>query len=354
MKGPSGNGPKSDRGVCSTSARDAAYVRKGLFLAALTGVIFSLDGPILKQGLVKEPFSIPEFWLLAPLFAAGCHDISAACLSLVLNVAQGKGREVFRTFCSKPGKFCIMGAFMGAPLGMGGYLMGISLAGPAYALPISTLYPAIAAVLARFFLKERISARAMCGLALCVAGAFTVGWSAPQGGVGGQAFYLGLGFAFLAAFGWASEGVCVTAGMDFIEPVVALNVYQIVSSLLYVLVIVPAAFVLLERTRPGLDAVGLLMQAFASPGLPFCIAAGLVGCISYRCWYTAMNITGVCRAMALNVTYALWGILFSALFTNVTVTRNLVAGAVVIVAGIVLVVMQGKSGTALRQAQEGR
>ena len=161
MKGPSGNGPKSDRGACSTSARDAAYVRKGLFLAALTGVIFSLDGPILKQGLVKEPFSIPEFWLLAPLFAAGCHDISAACLSLVLNVAQGKGREVFRTFCSKPGRYCVIGAFMGAPLGMGGYLMGISLAGPAYALPISTLYPAIAAVLARFFLKERISARAM-------------------------------------------------------------------------------------------------------------------------------------------------------------------------------------------------
>jgi len=186
-----------------------------------------------------------------------------------------------------------------------------------------------------------------------VAGAFTVGWSAPQGGVGGQAFYLGLGFAFLAAFGWASEGVCVTAGMDFIEPVVALNVYQIVSSLLYMLVIVPAAFVLLGRTQPGLDAADLLALALASPGLPFCIAAGLVGCVSYRCWYTAMNMTGVCRAMALNVTYALWGILFSALFTNVTVTRNLVAGAVVIVAGIVLVVMQGKGGTALRQTQEG-
>ena len=354
MKGPTGNGPNGDRGACSTSARDVAYVRKGLLLAALTGIIFSLDGPILKQGLEKAPFNMPEFWLLAPLFAAGCHDISAACLSLVLNVAQGKGREVLRTFCSKPGRFCVLGAFMGAPLGMGGYLMGISLAGPAYALPISTLYPAIAAVLARVFLKERISARALCGLVLCVAGAFTVGWSAPQGGVGGHAFYLGLGFAFLAAFGWAAEGVCVTAGMDFIEPAVALNVYQIVSSLLYVLVIVPAAYMLMAHDQPGVDAVELLTQALASPGLPFCAAAGLVGCVSYRCWYTAMNMTGVSRAMALNVTYALWGILFSALFTNVTVSRNLVAGAVVIVAGIVLVVMQGKSGAALRHAQEAR
>lgn len=352
MKSPFGNSPKHGNSSRSAAARDAAYVRKGLFLAALTGVIFSLDGPILEQGLIKEPFSMPEFWLLAPLFAAGCHDISAACLSLILNISQGKGREVLRTFCSKPGRFCILGALMGAPLGMGGYLMGISLAGPAYALPISTLYPAIAAVLARFFLKERISTRALCGLVLCVAGAFTVGWSAPQGAVGGQAFYLGIGFAFIAAFGWAAEGVCVTAGMDFIEPVVALNVYQIVSSLLYTLIIVPTAFLLVSRSNPGLDAFALLGQGITSPGLPFCIAAGCVGCVSYRCWYTAMNMTGVCRAMALNVTYALWGILFSALFTNVTVTRNLVVGAVVIVAGIVLVVLKGQGGTPLRYAKE--
>ena len=45
---------------------------------------------------------------------------------------------------------------------------------------------------------------------------------------GGGAFYLGIAFAFLAAFGWAAEGVCVTSGMDFIEPAVALNIYQIV------------------------------------------------------------------------------------------------------------------------------
>ena len=306
MKGPSGNGPKSDRGACSTSARDAAYVRKGLFLAALTGVIFSLDGPILKQGLVKEPFSIPEFWLLAPLFAAGCHDISAACLSLVLNVAQGKGREVFRTFCSKPGRYCVMGAFMGAPLGMGGYLMGISLAGPAYALPISTLYPAIAAVLARFFLKERISARAMCGLVLCVAGAFTVGWSAPQGGVGGQAFYLGLGFAFLAAFGWGLEGCVGGYATSMIDPEIGITIRQLTSALTNLLVLVPLfAFI------GGDSAFGMIRTVFTDvDAMPWFIVAGFGAYFAFMLWYKGNAMCGTALGMSCNGAFSFWGPFF--------------------------------------------
>ncbi|MEG6592589.1 hypothetical protein V6C16_06365, partial [Desulfovibrio sp. 1188_IL3213] len=35
------------------------------------------------------------------------------------------------------------------------------------------------------------------------------------------------------ARGWAAEGVCAASGMDFIEPGIALNVYQLVSAALY-------------------------------------------------------------------------------------------------------------------------
>ena len=80
---------------------------------------------------------------------------------------------------------------------------------------------------------------------------------APEG-AGGGLFYLGIAFAFLAAFGWAAEGVCVTSGMDFIEPAVALNVYQIVSSLLYAGIIVPLALWHLSASAPGCDIPGLL------------------------------------------------------------------------------------------------
>ena len=244
---------------------------------------------------------------------------------------------MIRTLRSKAGRACIWGALLGAPLGMGGYLMALSMAGPAYVLPITSLYPAVAALLALVFLKERVSLRAWGGLALCVIGAIAIGYTPPEG-AGGGLFYLGIAFAFLAAFGWAAEGVCVTSGMDFIEPAVALNVYQIVSSLLYAGIIVPLALWHLSASAPGCDIPGLLVRAFSSPGVGCFALAGVVGCISYRCWYKAMNMAGVSRAMALNITYALWGVLFGALFTDVEITRSLVIGAAAIFVGMFLVI----------------
>ena len=237
--------------------KELRYAKKGLALALMSGMIWSSDGLILGKGLAEEPFGSPALWLFAPLLAAGLHDFCAACLSLAINGAQGKGREVIRTLRSKAGRACIWGALLGAPLGMGGYLMALSMAGPAYVLPITSLYPAIAALLALVFLKEHVSLRAWGGLALCVIGAIAIGYTPPEG-AGGGLFYLGIAFAFLAAFGWAAEGVCVTSGMDFIEPAVALNVYQIVSSLLYAGIIVPLALWHLSASAPGCDIPGLL------------------------------------------------------------------------------------------------
>lgn len=42
--------------------------------------------------------------------------------------------------------------------------------------------------------------------------------------------------------------------------------------------------------------------------------------------------------MALNITYALWGVLFGALFTDVEITRSLVIGAAAIFVGMFLVI----------------
>ncbi|MFR4118238.1 MAG: EamA family transporter [Bilophila wadsworthia] len=160
--------------------KELRYAKKGLALALMSGMIWSSDGLILGKGLAEEPFGSPALWLFAPLLAAGLHDFCAACLSLAINGAQGKGREVIRTLRSKAGRACIWGALLGAPLGMGGYLMALSMAGPAYVLPITSLYPAIAALLALVFLKEHVSLRAW-GLALCVIGAIAIGYTLPEG-----------------------------------------------------------------------------------------------------------------------------------------------------------------------------
>lgn len=343
-----GAGGMADRLARARGKKELAYAKKGLVLALLSGMIWSLDGLTLGKGLAHEPFNLPVVWMLAPLLAAGVHDLCAALFNLALNSAQGRGREVFRTLFSRPGRFCLLGALFGAPLGMGGYLMAVSLAGPAYTLPITSLYPAMAAVLAAVFLKERISRRAWAGLALCVMGGIVIGYTPPESGGGSAYFYLGIAFAFLAAFGWAAEGVCVTSGMDFVEPAVALNLYQLTSAVLYACLIVPGVILYMSVSDAGFSAGAFLAQAFGSAGLPFVILAGIIGCTSYRCWYKAMNMTGVSRAMALNITYSLWGVLFSALFTDIEITRNLVAGSVIIFVGMFLVIGNPKDIVNLR------
>lgn len=329
------------------SEKELAFAKKGLVFGALSGFVWAVASVLLLgQGITRAPYTQPEFWILGPLLAAGIHDFFAAITGFLINCARGQGREVWRTFVNKAGRYCLLGALFGSPLGMGGYLLGMSLAGPAYVLPITSLYPAIAAVLALFFLKERISRRAWIGLFACVVGAFIINYAPPESGPSDY-FYLGMIFACISAFGWAAEGVLVTSSMDFVEPGVALNVYQITSSFLYAFIIIPLA---LQFTLPeGVPAMQSLASLFDSSAVWLIAAAGVVGCVGYCLWYKALNMTGVSRAMALNITYALWGVILSAVFLDVEITVSLVLGALVIFGGMVLVIGNPKDIVNLRK-----
>ena len=323
-----------------------AYAKKGFALALLSGLIFSLDGFLAGLSRSHSPFNDMKLLLLVPMLCAGVHDFCAAVVTTTLNWRAGRLREVGRSIVSKPGRYVLAGALLGSIFGMGGYMAAIQMAGPAYVLPITSLYPAAGAVLAVLVLKERISMRAWAGLALCVCGAILIGYTRPAGETG-DLFYWGLLFAALAAVGWGSEGVLATSGMDFIEPVVALNIYHIVSTTLYLLVIIPLGLVIL---LPEGGTLQTLRDFAHSPGLLFVAGSGVMGALSYRCWYKALNMTGVRRAMALNITSAFWGIALSGIFTDIDVTTTLVVGAAVIFGGMFLVIGNPKDLINLRCA----
>ena len=119
-----------------------------------------------------------------------------------------------------------------------------------------------------------------------------------------------------------------------------------VTTALYLIIFIPTACLLFPAEQAGF---ALLTEFAASKGLGFIALAGGLGAIAYRCWYISMTLTGVSRAMALNITYALWGILLSALFTDVEITQTLVVGAVTIFAGMFLVIGNPKDMFTLRQ-----
>lgn len=335
------------RAAAIREKNDLVFAKKGLVLGIIGGITWAISSVFLLGIGVKSPeFTKPEFWLLAPFAAAGLHDFCGALTSLAVNTFRGQVKEIPRTLANKSGRLCMLGGFLGAPFGMGGYLMAVSLADPAYVLPITSLYPAFAAILAMVFLKEKIIRRAWIGLFGCILGVFVISFVAPSTGIT-EYFYLGLLFAVIAACGWACEGVVVTSGMDFVEPGIALNIYQMTSTSLYWLVLIPlAAHFTLPETISYSEAIFTLLS---SDTLYLIMSAGCCGAVSYMCWYKAMNTTGVSRAMALNITYALWGVVFSSVFLDTEITLNLIAGAVMIFLGMVLVIGNPKDIINLRQ-----
>ncbi|NDV18332.1 EamA family transporter [Pseudodesulfovibrio sp. JC047] len=316
--------------------QDVAFAKKGLIFAVFSGMSWGLNGVILSLAFGAAVFLNEEYWLLAPLTVGALHDTFSALWLLIFNASTGRLRELGRTLRSKSARPVIIGALFGGPIAMSSYMLGVKFAGPAYVMPITALYPAVASVFASIYLKEKICPRAWFGLVLCIVGGVIIGYTPPEGSLGTE-FYLGIGFACIATFGWGTEGVLATSGMDLLDPAVALNVRQLTSSTVYLLVVLPLAggHMLLV---PGLmDSIGWVFPV-----------AALTGAFSYVCWYRAMNMTGVSRAMAINITYSLWGIFFSAVFTDVEITANIIIGALVITTGMLLVVGNPKEMTSLR------
>lgn len=338
--------PDNTSGTQNQQEKAVAYAKKGALLAILSGIIFSFNSIVLKHSEGFYPFNCNELMLLVPFICVGVHDFTASLFVTWRNFKGGYMPELRRSLLSKPGRRVILGACIGSICGMGGYMTALRFIDPAYVLPITSLYPAVAAVLAVFVLKERISTRAWLGLGFCVFGAVVIGYSPPNVEVNSHLFYWGLFFAVLASVGWGAEGVCATSGMDFILPPLALNIYYMVSSFLYLCIFIPLMSCIV---LPQAGGWSILADFASSKGILFIMLGGLIGTFSYLAWYRAMNMTGVSRAMALNISYALWGLLFSIVFTDTTVTGNLIIGAIVIFVGMFLVIGNPKDMLDLRK-----
>lgn len=307
-----------------------SFERKGTIAGIISGGAFGLNSVVLGIALTLVPF-VGVGALVAPLVAAGLNDGLAGVWLLIYNIKQGRGKEIIRSFNTKPGKIVCLAAIMGGPIANAAYLIAIKDASAAYALPISALFPVFGAILARIFLKQKVSLRIAVGMVLCVIGAGVIGYAPPQGDL--PHFYEGILFALIAAFGWAAEGTLSTFGTAVIDPKMAINIREFMSGIVFLIVVMPliGGFAVYFRVFMHLNA--FIMIAIAA----------LTGAVTFLSWYKSNSMCGVAKGMALNGTYALWGILFSFLLglahlTNgVQLTVTLIIGAIVITIGAVLV-----------------
>ena len=72
------------------------------------------------------------------------------------------------------------------------------------------------------------------------------------------------------------------------------------------------------------------------------LVAGAIGGYSYATWYRAISKIGVARAMTLNITYAMWGILLAWMIQQTSASPFALAGCVVVVGGACLTILSGR------------
>jgi drug/metabolite transporter (DMT)-like permease len=266
-----------------------------------------------------------------PLAAACMNDTLAGLWLLIYNGGAGRFQEIMRSLKTFPGLMVCVAALLGGPIANGGYLLGISMAGPAYALTITALYPLVGTILSRIFLKQEIVPRVWVGMLLSVIGAIVISDVQPEG-QNSSNFYLGILFASLAALGWGAEAVLAVFGMSMIDPKIAINIRELVSGT------VMAIFIL-----PIVGGWAVISKVMTLPGTfgAFAIAALAAG-VSYLTWYKANTTIGVAKGMALNGSYVAWGVIFSVVFMSQSLTQNLVIGSSLVLIGATLVAINPK------------
>jgi drug/metabolite transporter (DMT)-like permease len=102
-----------------------------------------------------------------------------------------------------------------------------------------------------------------------------------------------------------------------------------------------AMFGLVLLTVPGGIATAASILANTALAVPV-VSAGMIGGYSYAIWYRSIRTIGVARAMALNISYAMWGALFAWSLRDAPLTVLAIAGCVVVTAGAVLTILSGR------------
>ena len=131
----------------------------------LSGLLWGLDTVLLGIVLGMSHFVQSESVIfLAPFISTFFHDIFSSFWMLIYLSIKGELKTTIKSIKSRSGRFIILGALLGGPIGMTGYLLAIKYLGPAYTAIISSLYPALGALLSYIFLKEKLKLSNIIGL----------------------------------------------------------------------------------------------------------------------------------------------------------------------------------------------
>lgn len=268
----------------------------------LSGMLWGLDTFILGLAFLYPPFLSA---MDAALVCAFVHDVVCVVILIAILARKHTLASTLRSFTSKGGIVIALGALLGGPLGMSGYLAAINNIGSAHTAIISAFYPAVGTFFAVILLRETITFKRVLALIVALAGVVVIGLHTAQGSIEGDTL-IGIMGALLCVFGWGSEAVFLAWGMkedDELDPASALFIRETTSALVYGAIVLPIC-----------GAYGFVGEMTHAPASLFVVLAGIAGVSSYLWYYKAIASIGAARAMAFNISYCAWALIYASIF----------------------------------------
>lgn len=301
--------------------------RVGVMSGLTSAITWGLDTVLMAIVLtmIVNNTSLPESAVfLAPIITAFFHDAFSTIWTLIFLASKKQLGDLFKSMKTKSALFVVLAALMGGPVGMTGYLLAVKLIGPSYTAIISSLYPAVGAILAYFILKEKMNKKAWLGLLVAITGVCIIGYSSGENGIS----LVGFLCALLCVFGWGSECVICAYGMkgDEVSSEFALQIRQLTSAIVYGMLIIPI-----------LGGIGLSVDILKTSVIYWIGATALAGTISYLFYYKAIYKIGATKAMGLNITYVVWSILFDILINGNTMSLKTILCSIMVIGGVYFV-----------------
>lgn len=296
----------------------------GVISGISSAVCWGLDTVLMGIVLAMAPFLPKEAVFLAPFVTAFFHDAFSAIWTFIYLGIKKQWGNLFKAMKTKSALCVVIAALMGGPVGMTGYLLAVKLIGPSYTAIISSLYPAVGAVLAYFILKEKMNKKAWIGLIFAIIGVSILGYTSGESGVSIAGFLC----AFLCVIGWGSECVICAYGMkgDEVSSEFALQIRQMTSAIVYGLLIIPVV-----------GGIGLSFEILRTSVLWWIGATALAGTVSYLCYYNAIYRIGATRAMGLNITYVVCSIVFDKLLLGTDIGLLTIVSSIMVIGGVYFV-----------------
>lgn len=291
----------------------------------LSGILWGLDTVILGVALAMTPFiSTEQAIFLSPFVSTFLHDIFSSIWMVIYMAFKKQIKKTIRVANTRSGRFIMLGALLGGPVGMTGYLLAIKYIGPAYTAIISSLYPAMGAFLSYIFLKEKMKPISILGLCISISGIIILGYS-PGGEV--TNLLLGFIFALVCVIGWSSEAVICAYGMkeDEITPDQSLQVRQLTSAVVYGFLIIPIV-----------KGIKFTFNILPTNSTGIIMLTALVGTASYVFYYKGIRKVGATKAMSLNITYSAWSIVFSVILLGNSIDVKSIICCIIIIIGSVM------------------